>query len=71
MTVVMIYNWFCYSENGEEHSGVIISSQIFNVSTLGNNSVILNFANNVSNDLLIIYMRMFGYRKYKMLDMLL
>ena len=52
---IMICNWFCYSEDGEEYtglrSGVIISSQISNgfKSFLGNSSVILNFVHNVSN----------------------
>ena len=56
---VMINIWFHYSENGEEDSrsqslttGVIISSQIStsSQSMLDNNSVILNFTHNVSNN---------------------
>ena len=52
---MIIMNWFCDSDDGEEYtglrSGVIISSQISNGSRtfLGNNSVILNFVHNVSN----------------------
>ena len=56
---VMINIWFHYSENGEEDNGsqslttgVIISSQIStsSQSMLDNNSVILNFTHNVSNN---------------------
>ena len=56
---VMINIWFHYSQNGEEDSGsqslttgVIISSQIStsSQSMLDNNSVILNFTHNVSNN---------------------